>query len=290
MVPISWFFGPDREPFVLDDGGAVWAAAGMPFHGIVSRGTRELLQQAGVAPEVWLRNAHRLEAPEQPGEGAELSRVRAAARLAGALSFGESAACVWRYLEQHCVAAGKAAEVEAWNIKEGHTSSVWGVSLRDAQGSLLKFIVNVARDRSASAELDASSKRLRQIRAGAPTVLLAEVEDIERVRVPLASGPAEVVVTRNEWLSGCQEIHAVQEQRRSRYLLVERFLTMPDAPAHIVSIYGRRCSDAECRQIDSDIASFREQAAAVLQVPTELEVNDGDLVWNGSRAVVVATS
>jgi hypothetical protein len=292
MLPIGWFHGPDREPFARE-GERVQAASGTPFHGIASRGMVELLIQRELAANVWSRNAHRLTSDteeQRVEESEELAGLRAVARESGALSFAESAACVELYLERHCAAARTAERIEVWNIKEGHTSSVWRVACLDAAGDRLEFVVNVARDRSASAELERSSRRLQQLGESMPGLSLARVEDIQCLPGRSGEGTEPVVVTRNQWVSDSQEIHAVRRQGRIRYLLVERFLTAPDAPARITFVYGRRCTDAECQQIESDIAGFLAQAGTLVSPAPVLEVNDGDLVWNGSRAVVVATS
>jgi len=281
MTQLSWFFGPDKLPFVLDEAGVARAEAGDPFHGIVGRGMRQLLEQEGADPQLWVRNAPRLFSSE----------LAALAEQTETLSFGESADCVRLYLEQHCPRAeGVPSSIEAWNVKEGHTSSVWKVSILESDGETREeFALNVARDRTAGAELRASSEQMRAIFQRFPHINMAAVMDIQTVR---SRRGLEVVVTRNEWVRRAHEIHAVlgESGRSRRYLLVERFLTDADKPAQIVSVYGRRFDDAECCRIAADIARFAEIASRALPRQPQLNLNDGDLVWDGCGAVVVATS
>jgi outer membrane lipoprotein SlyB len=71
--------------------------------------------------------------------------------------------------------------------------------------------------------------------------------------------------------------------------LVERFLPgEADAPAQIGGFRGRRVTEGEQREIDAAIEAVC--GASIDEQQIELEVNDGDVVWDGTRAVVVAIS
>jgi len=289
----SWFYGPDKSPFIVDDSGVARSEAGDPFHGIVGSGTRGAMQVRGMAPDMWVRFAHHASLYESTGAGrADLDPLRTAVSESGALSYGESASCVRLYLENHYTAAQQIDGVEVWGIKEGHTSSVWRVKIRDSSTVVDEFIVNVARDLLASTELQRTSEQIRQINQCLPETNVAAVNDIQTVRLSRDGEPLEVVVTQNEWVSDSTEIHNVPTGARPnhRYALVERFLTSESAPAQVVSIYGRWCTDDERRQIDSDVSRFGRSAATVLPTPAEVNLNHGDVVWNGHEAIVVAIS
>lgn len=262
---VDWSYGPDAEPFALDDCGVPSSATGMPFHGIPGRGMAELMVRDGVPPGVWERHAHRIFAPPELDDG--LLALRTLATECGALSFADSCATVLVYLE----CQGVAGSAEVWHLKEGHTSSVWKVTTADEE-----FVLNVARDRAASDELRRTSIRMMELQ-GHAGVTMADVIDVGPV------APADVFVARNEWIHDALEVHQERDPRRP-YLLVERFLTADDAPARIVSIYGRRCTQDEQRRIDEDLARFREVTGA------SLDLGHGDVVWNGCEAIVVAIS
>lgn len=289
MEQLTWFHGPDRHAVFLDEAGTARSEAGDPFHGIVGRGMLELLEARGADPQQWLENAPRLFTPEvSDDEAVRLAELRAVAQLSETLSFGDSARCVRRYLERHCVEAAKAQAVEAWNVKEGHTSSVWKVTLLGA-GLPLEFALNVGRDRVASAELRASSEQMKALLQSCPEIKMAPLLDIQTL---VDDAGREVVVTRNAWVAGANEIHAVaaDNPRGRAYILVDRFLTDAALPARIASVYGRRFDEAESRRIDVALDRFSELAAEALLNPPQLNLNNGDLVWDGQSAVVVAVS
>jgi hypothetical protein len=294
-MKINWFFGPHKQSFVLDENDEARAQSSVPFHGIVSRGMLALMHERGISPDVWRHHAHLVHLnghDELCASRRELDLLRSLAAECKALSFGQSAACVQLYLEHHdpsaCTSEGAA---EVWSIKEGHTSSVWKITLPHPSGDETHFIVNVARDQAANAELEATFGRMQKIGLGCPDIKMAGAYDIQTVHLPHGHDVLDVTVTRNEWLRDAYEIHAMCDAhgRPRQYLLVEQFITAAETPAHIVSILGRRFTAAECRQIENDMARFVERASQVVAAP-ELNVNEGDLVWNGREAVVVAIS
>lgn len=291
---IDWFFGPDRVPFVVDGEGRVRSAAATPFHGIVGLGMRRRIERDGLAPEAWLRNAHRLfdDGSEEPSSS-ELALLRRYADECATLSFAESAAAVRAYLAARYPPAREASRVEAWNVKEGHTSSVWRITLADGGAPRDEFALNVARDADGGGDLHATSLRMREIKRRCPELNLADVVDVATVSLDRAAGDAvEVVVTRNEWVPESLEVHPLHtpDGAVAEYVLVERFLTSEAAPAHIVSIHGRRCSEQERSRIEADLERFRREARTESGEAPGLDLGHGDVVWTGREAVVVALS
>ena len=255
-------YGPDATPFVVDAHSiAVDDKGRRPFHGIVSRG---LLVRAGEVEGAlprWSDHAHRLDV-ESAGkhDGHDRAWSRAAAQC-GLLSFAQSTACARVFAEQIAVELGfgTGAGIALWNVREGHTSSVWHVRIEGAAAALA---VNVARDRIAGEELRRTSQVLKQIGDAWPD--------------------ANIVVTRNEWIAEAYEIHRLPD---GSLIVVDRFIADDDAPADIRRIRGRRLSADECAQVDRDMAAFLARGA---DHAVELDINEGDLVWDGGRAVVVA--
>lgn len=280
-MQVDWVFGPDRERFALDAAGRLRSPVGTPFHGIVSLGMRDILVRNRLPVDVWLRKAHLIfEQEAEPDD--ELAALRECSAEAAALSFGESCVAVRAYLGE------RFEQAEAWNIKEGHTSSVWKVTVEDGK----EFVLNVGRDSSASAALAATSEQMREIKRRRSDINMAAVLDIRTVCLRRGAGSVDVVVTQNEWIADSTEIHvpAAPDEPSRRYLLVERFLTSAAAPAQIASIYGRWCTDDECVRIDRDLAWFREVARGPRSDAPIVNLAHGDVVWNGRGAVVVAIS
>ena len=288
---IDWFFGPDGHGFVLDSEGQPQSSVATPFHGIVGLGLRDLLFREGVPPDAWVNNAHLIfDEQVERAVTAELAMLRAYADECEALSFGDSAVAVRTYLEERW--GDLAARAEAWNVKEGHTSSVWNVMLDEQAEEPREFALNIGRDKAAGAELAATSGRMREIKARCSDIKMAAVLDIRSVRLMRRRGTVDVVVTQNEWVGDSCEIHALGNGGPSsgQYLLVDRFLTSDVVPARILSVYGRRCTDDERTQIERDLARFRHVACAAGVDAPVVDLTHGDAVWDGSGAVVVAVS
>ncbi len=293
----AYFYGPDKIPFRPDpEGGAADVAAPLrPFHGIISRGLLAQAVRLGLTPPTWHEYAHRLNQAGPPGTRPDLlTRLEAAARECEVLSVEQSARCAKTYLEQYLNGPGMAEGVgaELWNIKEGHTSSVWKASLSGPPGLPdASFIINVARDREAGLELKKASEKMQAIAQKCPGINAAGVYDIAGVELDYFDRLIKVVVTRNEWIADSYEIHRIAGPTKTRpeqYALVERFLTSENNPAHISSINGRLFSDAERRKIKRDVRFFLKNASKT--APVQVNINEGDVVWNGRRAVVVAIS
>lgn len=179
--------------------------------------------------------------------------------------------------------------MECWNIKEGHTSSVWKVSI---YGDNINetFIVNVARDREAGMELQKSSLKLKAVKEQSPDINSASVFDIRTIHNKLL--PSGIVVTRNEWIENAFEVHlrTNKQEGREELLMVERFLMDVRNPAKIISVLGRTFSNEETNRIKSDLREFLLNASEYLHDEVAVNINDGDLVWNGDKAIVVAIS
>jgi hypothetical protein len=181
-------------------------------------------------------------------------------------------------------ASQQANHCEIWNVKEGHTSSVWRVRLNNGSG-IHEFALNVARDRMAGEELARTSGVMQCIAESWPDANLAKVLDIAKIRLPNVAEP--VLITRNEWIPDSYEIHRLPalESQPGPLVVVERFLIDDSAPARIRRVLGRRLTEVECEQVDRDMHEFLERT---VQLSVQVDINDGDLVWNGQRAIVIA--
>jgi hypothetical protein len=272
--------------------GALSSGDGMPFHGTASRGVLGWLtgRPGGVA--AWERLAHRLH-DGTPADEPTLQELRVVAARHGVLSLSDSAQAAAGYVARWAAArhAGAVESCELWNPKEGHTSSVWFASPRRTGGAdSPPFVVNVARDDPAGRELRATSERLRALAAREPGLGIAAVLDIAVIPIDSPSGPRRVTVTRNELVAGALEVHRLPPglDAIGGYALVERFLTDPGVPARIRAVRGRRATACERVAIDESIR--RLAAAGRPGEPVEVDLDHGDVIWDGRRPVVVAIS
>lgn len=284
--------GPDRVPLHEGDDGQLVSEIGIPFHGIASRALLKWLERQPDGSTVWERNGHLLHDRGEPGSE-ELSALRAEARRRGVLSLTESGRAARRYVEHRFGGAlAEEAHYELWNTKEGHTSSVWVVTIESADDAAdRRFVLNVARDPIAGAELRETSERLTELARRHPELPIAGVHEIAEVQVGVEYGEQPVVVTRNELVDDALEIHPLPSghgRHHHRYALVERFLTGDDSPTAIRAVRGRAVTDDEAERIERCIE--RVHAASDSDLPIELNVHEGDLVWNGQEAIVVAVS
>lgn len=282
-MQVHFFYGPDKLPFSLDDEQRISSDAPIPFHGIISRGLLNKFIADNLSADLWYQNAHWLFDDEADPV------IAAHARDCGVLSFGQSAFCARAYSLHYCAQQNiEDADIEIWNVKEGHTSSVWRIFISSGKTTEC-FALNVARDQDAGIELRESSEKLRIIGEASPGINLAKVQDIHVLHHPTL--PGEIVVTRNEWVENSFEIHARTNKHSGRreLLMVERFLAGTDNPSHVHSVAGRLFSSGEIRKIETDLQEFLD-AAKELPGTTQINVADGDLVWNGEKAIVVAIS
>lgn len=282
-----FFHGPDRQPLPLSDpaaadGTMAWEPGlPVPFHGIAPRGL--LAEPAHCAH--WSRYAHCL-FDDTPEDAPALQALRTQVRRLQVLSFQQSAAVAQRYLALHLPPTGLHL-CELWAIKEGHTSSVWQVQVHSSAGTET-FVLNVARDAAASLELARSAQNLQAIAARHPELPVAHVHDLAEVPLDYFGQPVSVTVTRNRWIAHALEVHQGRHRQSGEptWVLVERFVTHPERPAEIAHLLGRVLQPSECAQLQADLDRFLTAAREV--GPVEVDINDGDLVWDGQQAVVVA--
>jgi hypothetical protein len=290
-VSHRFFFGPERTPFALDQG-MVEPSSAMPFHGIISRGLLNNFIANDWSIQLWYYYSpylgiHEIARANLPDE---VQKIQNLVQKCEVLSFGQSAWCAKIYVENYCQGNGVGnAQVDYWNIKEGHTSSVWKVTIA-AKNTEETFIVNVARDREAGIELNKSSLKLKTIAQQVPQLNMAQINDIQIIQNRIL--PGEVVVTRNEWVENAYEIHTRVNKQTGKedLLMVERFLTDQNNPANIISVVGRVFSNEETQKIEDDLDNFLTQAETCTSDKTEVNIDDGDVVWNGEKAIVVAIS
>jgi len=293
-MEFAFFYGPDKIPFDLDEKGIPVADTTIPFHGIISRGLLEKFVEAGLTSETWHKYAYLIDSPFIENMGSCFLQIREYARECYVLSFGHSASSTKLFIENYCkdLIIKDNARCEIWNIKEGHISSVWHVSIFEPNSKAHQFIINVARDQDAGIELKRTSSQMQIIAEHCPQINMAKVNDIRKIILNYYGAPLEVTVTKNDWIENSYEIHTIEDEVKTKqqYLLVERFLTQENKPSQIQSIYGRIFSKEEGNKIKEDIECFLSNASLCLSKRIKINVNNGDVVWNGEKAIVIAIS
>lgn len=222
------------------------------------------------------------------------------------LRFEESTAAVNNFVRQHlkevfkCLEApfglDQVEQVEIWNIKEGHTASVWKVTvLPIPPGNPIHFVLNVARDVAAGQELLLSASVLQCLKPRILSVNIARV--LMKTHVPAFDGIPNISVIAQEWIDDAYELGFLEERATGerRLFAIERFLTTPDEPGRIVSVAGHRLDPPEHNRIIFEVlmatlegATFDHDCDGVT-IPS-FELNEGDWVLSRGHAHLVPAS
>ncbi len=286
----AFFHGPDKIPISIGTNAVDNDRMPKPFHGIASRGLLKKLIAAPIENISWINCAHILDDESETKEE-RLLALRLEARRSLVLTFQQSAQAAKNYVEA-CFTSlqnGAAQSCEIWNIKEGHTSSVWLITIHRYDNAVPeKFIVNVARDHEAGLELMRTADTMQAIALHYPNLNMAKVTDVAAITIDYFGKSIVVPVTRNEFVRNGFEVHCGTHRvtRFPTYVLVERFMQSEGRPAEIRSIRGRTLNIDECKKLEFDIESFLAVASAYF--PVAIDINDGDIVWDGEKAVIVA--
>jgi hypothetical protein len=290
-MKVQFYSGPDRIPFQLNERGMVEDISAIPFHGIISSGLVNKIASKKEIGQLWHQYASILFAENGHLVDPNFEILKAEVDAAKVLSFGQSAIAAMKYIEQHLADRifSERFAIDVWNIKEGHTSSVWKVSVEES-ATIETFVLNVARDAEASEELKETSEKLMTIGRMFPDIAMAKVLHMISLKDDFL--PFPVIVTRNEWVDNSFEVHSRRNKNtgEDELLLIERFLTDSNDPTFITSILGRRCTVFETTKINEDLNYFLTNAASCLNEKPSLNINDGDVVWDGEKAIVVAIS
>jgi len=288
-VKVNFFFGRDKIPFELR-GCRIAETESIPFSGIISRGLLNKFIEQNLDIQIWQKYAHLLfENGDYPASH-EYNILKKLALECGVLSFGQSALSAQTYVKNYCKSIKKTdCRIELWNIKEGHTSTVWKVTVNSPESEDI-FIVNVSRDLQAGIELKETSEKLMIIAGRYPNLNLAKVLDIYTLTRDFL--PSGVIITKNECVDNSYEIHSRKnlKSKQDELIMVEQFLTQRNNPAFITSVIGRVFTQSEKEKIICQINYFLKMAAACLPAAPGVNINHGDIVWNGERAIVIAIS
>lgn len=248
---------------------------------------------------------------------AQLERWYDEALAGEVLSFCDSAQIVQRFVERlirgepagawnticGAVVGGPriATQVEIWSVQEGHTSSVWRVSVKMPHiADDVVFCVNVGRDRDGSAELVATSNELRRLRQR-DARLIPPIYAVDEICIdrPMGAGHGKLCagVTASAWLDNAVPLQVVPSRSSpvGSFVAVERFIQVFEAEAVYHRIYGRTLSEVQTCAVRATALDFLlrntvfDKVAETARMPS-LELNEGDLVWTGDSVRVVGLS
>jgi hypothetical protein len=277
-------YGPDRLR-LEESAAATEARCGYrPFHGIASLGLRG---HPACTPDAWPAIAPWLDTRQQ-----DASTIGDAARACGVLSFDESLGAATHAALDY---ANGSRLTELWNLKEGHTASVWCASY-EARGDHRpkRIALNVARDDVASRELEQATARFRELSEREPDIAAAHVLALWKLR-RAGGGGEPVTVVAQTWVEAAYEIHAVPvgPGAGGQFCAVERFITDPAQPARFRSVQGWRLAVEEHRCAGRQMALLLRQGAqwqaGAWSLP-HFEVHHGDWVWRHDRGLAIACS
>jgi hypothetical protein len=280
-----------------------------PFYGIISRGLLNALQAADKPVDWALYNAwlDPALAGDPQAEGRVPNDLLDLARSCRVLRFEESTLVAEGFLRQHldevllslgvAFSPDQIERVEVWNLKEGHTSSVWRVTVVPAGGEApVRFALNVARDTAAGKELLASAAILEDVGRRTSELCMARV--LVKALVPICEGnQSQVPVVAQEWIDDACELGFLKERRsqRRRLYAIERFVTADDEPGRIDSVQGYRLKPDEHDRVVNEIVTTTLMSSVFdldrdqVVIPC-FEINEGDWAWNGEHAYLVAAS
>jgi hypothetical protein len=293
-MDVNFVHGPDRQPVLM--GAEVGSPSVVPFHQVVSKGLLRAADERGLDPREW----QELLLPiDRALEGAPVNRTSRLdawtelGRAAGVLSFADSARCALEFVTAYgvsiCEALARsdreglpADACELWSIKEGHTASIWIVTMTCERWlSPIRYVLNVARDREAGIELAAMGSELASLGMRDSSV-------VGVLGSGTAGGDQEVVVIATTWIPGGCELHVLSD---GRAVAIERFNADPVDPGRIASVVVR--SDVTSDDLWSSIlrswialGDWRRGDGPVSLPRTE--INEGDWVFANYRAVLCA--
>jgi hypothetical protein len=288
---VLFFFGPDKIPYSVKDNGIVESNTTMPFHGIIGRGLLNKFIEQNLSTELWHQVAFKLFDDNLTQQNAAFKTIQNYATECSVLSFGQSSLCTQHYVLKYCKDENiEDAQIELWNVKEGHTASVWKVTIKYKE-KIEVFAINVARDNEAGRELKNSSEIMKTIGNKFPEINIAKVHDLYLLQDEVLLS-ANVVIVRNDWIANSYEIHSRKNKQTGteELLMVDRFLTQENNPAHIISVLGRVFTTSEVQKIETDLNDFLTKAATCFTNSPTVNINDGDVVWDGQKAIIVAVS
>jgi hypothetical protein len=305
MWSVYHLHGPDRVPIFA----AGTRSGYRPFHGIISRGLLNALQ-AGDTQMAWALYNAWLDpalAGDPQAEGRVPSDLLELARSCRVLRFEESAFVADGFLRRHlddvftslgvAYSPDEVEKIELWNLKEGHTSSVWRVTVVPVGGEApIRFALNVGRDAAAGEELLASAAILEDVDRRTSEIRIARV--LVKALVPIYEGDeSQVPVVAQEWIDDACELGFLKERhtQRRRLYAIERFVTAAGEPGRIVSVQGYRLKPDEHDRVVYEIltatllSSVFDLDRDQVTIPC-FEINQGDWVWDGEHAQLVAAS
>lgn len=301
--------GPDRVP-VLAGAQAGWPSGYRPFHGIISRGMIQALQEAGLRVN-WTEVCASLDAALAGREWQFpplAPRLLELARSCAVLSFEDSMKAALDFVRQQLPNLSEKIKtmpcelenvqtVELWNVKEGHTSSVWKVTLLTAQGQpATSFALNVARDAAAGEELLSSAVTLEVLASRVTSARVSRIYLATRLYALHDQLPGIAAVAQ-EWIDEAWELGFLKDRTVGchRLYAIDRFLTAPNDPGRIVSVAGRHLKEHEQEEILLQILLATLEGAVVdaesqrITFPS-YELNEGDWVLSQDCACLVAAS
>lgn len=302
-MKIFLFATEDKINFTLDQNNEI-NCHGLKFnHGIISEGLLEKFVQEKLDLKLWDSYVSYLNGDLHEIDNALLLKMQGLSLSTRTLHFNHSTICAIASVSKYIIDNYYSDEVitEIISLQEGHISSVWKVNITDSNNKLLEsFILNIARDAAAGVHLRTISELMEQIRENYLDVSIARVYAIDTVEIEYFGELIEVVVTRNEYINGAKNIFIMDRDgfEKPQYYIAEKFLD--SSPGVTKKVLARPATDIIIDEINRTIDRVTDYSLngifASPNLPVynpdgsyapKLDINRGDLVWDGEKVIVV---
>lgn len=302
-MKIFLFATEDKINFTLDQNNEI-NCHGFKFnHGIISEGLLKRFLEEKLDLKLWDNYVSYLNGDLNELDNELLLKIQDLSLSAGTLHFNHSTICAMESVSKYIIDNYHSHEIitEIISLQEGHISSVWKVNITDSNNKLLEsFILNIARDYAAGVRLRSISELMKEMRENYSDVSVAGVYSIDTVEIEYFGELIEVVVTRNEYINGAKNIFIMDkdEFEKPQYYIAEKFLD--SSPGATKKVLARPATDTIIDEINRTIDCVTDYSLNGVFAPPnlpvynpdgsyapKLDINRGDLVWDGEKVIVV---
>lgn len=287
-MKIFLFATEDKINFTLDQNNEI-NCHGLKFnHGIISEGLLEKFVEENLDLKLWDDYVSFLNGSLQEINNELLLKIQGLSLSARTLHFNHSTICAMESVSKYIAHNYHSDEIitEIISLQEGNISSVWKVNITNSNNKHLEsFILNIARDYDAGLHLSSISELMEEIREKYTDVSIARVYSVDHVEIEYFGELIEVVVTRNEYIDGAKNIYFRNKDEfgKPQYYIAEKFLdSSSGATKKILASPATDAINKEVNRTIDRVTNYNSNGTY-----PKLDINRGDLVWNGEKVTIV---
>lgn len=293
-MKIFLFATEDKINFTLDQNNEI-DCHGLKFnHGIISEGLLEKFVDENLDLKVWDSYVSYLNDDLHEIDDELLLKIQNLSLSTRTLHFSHSTICALESVSKYITDNYHSNEIitEITSLQEGYISSIWKVSITNSNNKHLEsFILNIARDYSGGLHLRSISKLMEEIREKYIDISISRVYSIDNVKIEYFGQVIEVVVTRNEYINGAKNIYFMDRDEfgKPQYYIADKFLASDlESQGPTKKVLAKFATDTINNEINRTIARVTNYNSNGIY--PKLDINRGDLVWNGEKVVIVGLS